>query len=146
MPIWQQNWIRVSPEEWDGLIDEPAEYLKVYLGLRKAADFNTGIVGQPKRINEAFFRELLSVAAVRGRHMQGTTSRKTWRNILERLEKLGYVVRKKGVGELIFFLPKAPLGEVRPKYEGPMMGQVGGQEDHDEGDTKKPANTRSCST
>jgi len=99
--------ILLTDAEWDGLLDESAELLKVYLFLRRAMDFKTGI---SRGFTEIDIRDVLRVPAVRGRKKENTTelsdvSRQHARTILQRLQKLGYIEPLRDQGALVFELP-----------------------------------------
>ena len=81
---------QISDEEDSKLFDEPHIVRIMYFGLRRNMDFQTGIVGYKKRINEAFFYELLSVPSIRGRKGY-FPSRKEIRNCIERLHNIGLI-------------------------------------------------------
>lgn len=130
MSAWPDNWVTLTHPEWTALADEPPEYLKVYLGLKKLADFQSWVV----RCKEADIRSLLVTAPKKGRHStQEAVTRKTLRNVVDKLEVLGLLERRKDVGDMAFFLPMGKQGLVRAEHEGPMRGQGGAKEDAHEG-------------
>lgn len=99
--------ILLTDAEWSGLLEESAETLKVYVFLRRAMDFKTGIA---RGFTEIDIRDVLRVPAVRGRKKDSTTeladvSRQHARTILQRLQKLGYIEPLRDQGSLVFELP-----------------------------------------
>lgn len=132
MSAWPNTWINFAHDEWEALVDEPAEYMKVYLALKKLADFQTGIV----RVSEAVLLGLLSPPPKKGRHQQERPTRKTVRSLIGQLEGLGLLERRKENGESTFFLPKGSWGLVRSGDEGPMRGQGGATKMTDDGPQK----------
>jgi len=111
-----------TDEEWNALFDEPSELLKVYCSIRRYMDINTGIAGIKRRFNEQYFKEVLDVQLIPGRHKTDfeKITRQKIRKILERLEKIGLLKRQK---DFVFECVFALKGEVRSKEQEPSRNQ-----------------------
>jgi len=93
----------LNKEERRELFNERAELYKVYAELKQIVDFKTGIAGLSYRISDSFFTELLYVDALRGRGKLEYT-RSQVRKILDRLETIGLIRRRKDIGPNVFKL------------------------------------------
>jgi len=100
--------IIISDREWDLLSREPADYLKLYVVVKRRMDFATGIAGEKTLINETVLREGFTVDPLQGRAKPRPVTRQRYRSALARLEKIGLLERR---GKLVFFFPQAPLCE-----------------------------------
>lgn len=94
----------INDDEWNALAGESPEAYKVYGGLRRVMDYQSGIVGVKRRVNEQFFRDLLTVDPIPGRQALITVSRGKFRNIIKRLESIGLITPMRGVGPFVFKL------------------------------------------
>lgn len=94
-------------EVWEILREESPETWKVYCALQRHMDPGTGIAGISYRFNEQFFKDLLTPAAIQGRHKPKPPTRKKVRHLLHRLEQLGVATPKPDLGDFVFFLPKS---------------------------------------
>jgi len=94
----------INDDEWHALSGETAEAYKVYSGLRRVMDFKTGITGLKRRVNEQFFRDLLTVESIPGRRDIKPVSRGKFRNILKRLEVVGVITPMPVTGPFVFKL------------------------------------------
>lgn len=113
---------------WSEVEDAALDYLPhqaqvLYLRvLRRHMDFDTGIVGLSRRLSEVMFAEWLEVHPA-----QGSTAKKIRptrgevRAMVRQLERKGLLERvpkdKRGVLPLVFRLPLARTGLIRPKCE-----------------------------
>ena len=130
--------IHLTAEEMDAFYEAPAEWLKVYIYLRRYAD-QSGMVGLKRTISRQALREWLEVPAGQGRHCEHARSYsvKAVRHILDQLKKRGLIRQIPAERRLVFLLPMAATGGVCPKYEGPMRGREEGPK---EGPTHAPRN------
>ena len=90
-----------SLQALDILIDEPPELAKLYLCLVSNMNIESAIVGISYRLNEAYFRERLSIAAVHGRKRIVPTRQKV-RSTLARMITLSLLVDR---GKHVYYLP-----------------------------------------
>ena len=88
----------INDDEWDLLIDEPPELIKLYVAIKRKMDFKSGVAGITARINDNYLMSALNVAAVRGRKAVNY-GRGAMRSKLERLEVLGLL---KHIGPNVF--------------------------------------------
>jgi len=93
----------LNKEERRELFNERAELYKVYAELKQVMDYKTGIAGLSYRISDSFFTELLYVDALRGRAKVEYT-RSQARKIIDRLETIGLIKRRKDIGPNVFKL------------------------------------------
>lgn len=119
---------------WSGAEDGALSYLPyatqvLYLRiLRRYMDFDNGIVGVSRRLSELMFAEWMEVHRSRGSTAKRTRpTRSEVRIMIRQLERNGLVERvsngQGGVWPLVFRLPLARTGLVRPNEEQPRNSQ-----------------------
>jgi hypothetical protein len=115
--MWQTSWNEEEDEAMQGL---PLEAQLLYLrGLRRYMDFDTGIVGGPKRrISWRTLRETLYVEPHQGID-GGMPDRAKVRRVMKWLEKEGLVARVEDEDHIVFRLPLATLGSSAQKKADP---------------------------
>lgn len=90
------------------------DYVKVYLALRQRMDFSSGIVGMCPRISYQAIRESTESYTPRGTGFQrDQASMREVRGAVDRLISVG-LLRRKATEHLVFLLPMARYGKVRP--------------------------------
>ncbi len=120
--------------KWNELEDEALDALhcarheKLYLrGLRKYMDYSTGIVGLKRTVCEQGMYELLEELRDRGsRAPEFKPSRHVIQRMLKKLESVGLIHRlpkQNKRDRMLFFLPLASTGQVRPEEERTMSAQ-----------------------
>jgi hypothetical protein len=90
---------KINDEEWNALHDEPPILFKAYCSIRRCMDYRTKIAGIETRINENYFREVMSYSARFGRKSGEPVTRAKIRWWIESLEKLGLI---KHLGNHVF--------------------------------------------
>lgn len=118
------GYIVINDEEYDALWGQPAHWLVVYIAIKRFMDYETRIAGKKRRLSEQYFREILEIEEEKGRHKKKDVSRKKIRCCVQGLVRIGLLEDRKS---FVFFLPKADIGVVGSKDEGPMRGQKKGQ-------------------
>ena len=106
-----------STQALDILIDEPPELAKLYFCLLSNMDRATHVVGISYRLNEAYFRERLSIAAIHGRKRTIPTRQKV-RSSLARMIKLSLLVHR---GKHVYYLPYETVHQSVQKDYNPMF-------------------------
>lgn len=122
------NHVMINDAELQALMGLRWDARILYLmELRPHMDIRTGIVGVKRGICRRGLLEALYVEPVQGRRCDDRpeVTIKMVRGALAELERAGLIVRKPSE-KLVFSLVLASKTEVRPKYDGPMMGRGDG--------------------
>lgn len=96
----------ICDAEWDALVDEPHQLLKVYCAIRMHMDYRTGISGEVRRLSEQMLVEVLSIPASPGRPAHKAT-RKEIRYAIDALVRRQLLEPMGSIGPFVFHLPKA---------------------------------------
>lgn len=96
----------ICDAEWDALVDEPHQLLKVYCAIRMHMDYRTGFSGEVRRLSEQMLIEVLSIPASPGRPAHKAT-RKEIRYAIDALVRRGLLEPMGSIGPFVFHLPKA---------------------------------------
>lgn len=97
----------------------------VYVWLRSWMDFATGVVGASHTISIRMLEECCERHITRGAGVQvERPSRKEVRVALDELLRRGLLQRRGNGDLLVFFMPCAAKGELRPNQTGPSAGRV----------------------
>lgn len=97
----------------------------VYVWLRSWMDFASGVVGASHTISIRMLEEACERHITRGAGVQvERPSRKEVRVALDELLRRGVLLRRGGGDLLVFFMPFAAKGELRPNQTGPSAGRV----------------------
>jgi len=107
-------YVFISGDELEALEGLPHIVCRLYLSLKQHMDFQTGIVGQPRRISWMTLRTMLYVEEFQGFEDTGTPTRGKVTRAMEWLKKRGLVqdLGTKQRGEAIVFrLALAPLDQ-----------------------------------
>lgn len=117
--------IAFTPEEVHAMTHGPGPVASMaYFVLRSMMDFATGIVGKPRRISLAQLGAYLETEITRGAGVQiERPTEKAVRVALGKLERAGLIRRIPGK-EIVFLLPLALTGQIRPKQTGQEQGRV----------------------
>lgn len=135
-------YVKVTDAEFAALYGLPMLACVLYFNLLRRMDFSTRMVGGKVAVSWWALREDLHVDHARGRHrdVAGTPTEKAVRNAAESLIDRGLVVDRGGGQRLLFFLPMAASGKVRPNDEGRTYGRHEGQDEgQDEGQAQSQA-------
>ncbi len=115
--------------------DQALEYLShraqvLYMrGIRKFMDFDTGITGIKRRVSLQSFKELLEVRPPPGSNNVFSPTLNQVRASLDELKRAGLIEqlpKKKRTDPIVFFLPLAMTGQIRPN-EQPQRNHKGGE-------------------
>ena len=108
------SYVFISEDELEALEGLPHIVYRLYISLKYHMDFQTGIVGHPRRISWMTLRTMLHVEEFQGFEDTGTPTRGKVTRAMEWLKKRGLVqdLGTKQRGEAIVFrLALAPLGQ-----------------------------------